>query len=170
MYRPTPSLHVTLFLAAAVVLAGGRTVAAQNFSLQVGPPSAASPQPGSRERKVLSGVLAVRPIGCPDAASVTMSATAEGIDAGMRKTLPVALSVTSTPGVRLALRSWTDGIWIVRLVGHCAGRTAGALVTLAPGGAFRRDGVEYVAGEPTREQVDRSLQELTTGLSAVAAR
>lgn len=169
MGRVTLSVNVLLLLVAGIVFTGVSTAGAQPFSLQVGPPTAASPQPGSRERKVLTGVLAVRPIGCPNAASVTISATAEGFDAGARRSVPLELTVTSVPGVRLVSRTWTGGPWVLRIVGQCAGATAGAIVTLAPSGAYERAGVEYVAGAPTPAQVDRALQALTSGPRPAAA-
>lgn len=166
MRRATLSLHVILLLA-ALVLAGGRTAAGQDFTLQVGPPTAASPRPGSGEVKVSKGMFAVRALGCTDAASATISATAEGFDGGVRRSVPLR-STMPMPDVHLVLAE-TDGIWVVRLVGQCGDKTAGAIVTLAPSGAYRRDGVEYVAGAPTPAQIDRALQALMSGPSAVAA-
>lgn len=157
-----------LLLTAALALASG-TAHAQDFTLQVGPPIAASPQPGSGERKVLKGVLVVRPLGCTDAASAVISATAEGFDGGVRRSVRLGLQATPVPGVRLVAREWGGGIWVVRLVGHCADRTAGAIVTLDPNGAYRRDGVEYIAGAPTPAQVDRALRALTSGTPSAAA-
>jgi hypothetical protein len=116
----------------------------------------------------MNGVLAVRAFGCPDSASARILATAEGVDAGVRRSLPLSLQ-TPTPGVHVVPKAWSTGVWVLRIVGHCDGRTAGALVTLAPSGAYRRDGVEHIAGEPTPAQVDRVLRVLTGAQATVAA-
>ena len=44
-----------------------------------------------------------------------------------------------SPGVYAVPRDWNSaGVWIVNLVGTCAGKTAGAIVAIGPRDNFRR--------------------------------
>lgn len=158
-----------LLSAVVLALACEAAAQAQEFTLQVGPPIAASPRPGSRERKVSTkAVFVVRPLGCTDAPTLGVSATAEGIEGGVRRSIALALEAMPASGVRVVSRQWDGGVWVVRVVGTCAGRTAGAIVTPDPNGAYRRDGVEYVAGVPTAAQIDRALRALMSGEPSAA--
>ena len=57
----------------------------------------------------------------------------------------------------------TNGLWVVNLVGTCAGKTAGALVPVEKKATFRRDAVKQLAHRATPEEVDASLKALATG-------
>ena len=69
-----------------------------------------------------------------------------------------------TPGVHAVSDEWPDGgVWIVNVVGTCAGQTAGALVRLGPKKSYQREGVKLVPHEPTKQEIDASLKALTGG-------
>jgi hypothetical protein len=134
--------------------------AAQEFSLQVGPPIAAIPQPGTGPAKTSKAVLlVVRPVGCADPAAARMTGTAEGMVDGVRRRVALTLEPLASPGVHAISRGWADGgTWIVTLAGTCGGQTAGALVSLGPQDLYRREAVQPVAGSPTPAQVDAALR------------
>ena len=133
---------------------------AQEFRLQVGPPIAGGPQP----TKDL--ILVVRPGGCADPARAQISATAEGIVDGARRSLPLTLSSLPTPGVHALPKEWTkttSGVWVVNLIATCAGKTAGALVPIERNATFKRGAIKQLAHHATRDEIDASLKALTTG-------
>lgn len=157
---------------------------AQEFTLQVGLPIAGN------ARQAKNSLLVVRPGGCADPASAQITATAEGLVEGARRSVPLTLAALPTPGVHAVLRDWASGgataaaafgtpsgtanaaaalgtpsggVWIVNLVGTCAGRTAGAIVPVGPNATFRREAVKLLAHRPTPAEIDDSLKALTTG-------
>jgi hypothetical protein len=131
---------------------------AQEFALQVGPPIAGKGQPAK------SSLLVVRPGGCAEPASAHITATAEGIVQGTRRSVPLTLVAMPTPGVHAVPRDWArGGVWIVTLAGTCAGKTAGAIVPVGPNAMFRRQDVTLLAHRPTPAEIDASLKALTTG-------
>lgn len=130
---------------------------AQEFTLQVGLPIAGNAQPAK------SSLLVVRPGGCVGPASAQITATAEGIVDGARRSVPLTLVALPTPGVHAVPKDWASGgVWIVNLVGTCAGKTAGAIVPVGPNVMFRRDAVKLLAHRPTAAEIDASLKALTT--------
>jgi hypothetical protein len=158
------ALVSAVLVTGCLVLTSSRPAQAQEFSLQVGPPIAAGPQPGAGvQKKTTNAVFVVRPVGCADAAAARISATAEGLEGRARRTVPLVLQTTTTSGVHVVSKSWpVTGAWIVHLVGQCGAQTAGAIVTLGPGGTYRREGVQHVAGRPAPEQIERALASTLT--------
>jgi hypothetical protein len=146
-------------VAVAVALAAVPDVSAQEFNLQVGLPIAGNSQPAK------DSLLVVRPGGCPNPGSAQITATAEGIVNGTRRSIPLTLTPLSTPGVHALPKKWTEtsGFWVVNLVGTCAGRTAGALVPIDKRATFRRETITQLPHAATREEIDASLKTLTTG-------
>jgi hypothetical protein len=131
---------------------------AQEFTLQVGLPIAGNTQ------QAKSSLLVVRPGGCADPGSAEITATAEGIVDGARRSVPLTLTALPTPGVHAVPKHWArGGVWIVNLVGTCAGKTAGALVPIGPKATFRRETVKLFAHRPTAAEIDASLNALTGG-------
>lgn len=139
--------------------AGGASAVAQDFALQVGPPIAGNAQPAK------NSLFVVRPGGCADPASAQITATAEGIVNGARRSVPLKLSVLPTPGVHAVPKYWPNGgVWIVNLVGMCAGKTAGAIVTVVgPNAEYRREAVKHLPHPATPSEIDASLKALTAG-------
>jgi hypothetical protein len=145
---------------AALLTAGVAPPAvAQDFALQVGPPVAANAQPAK------GSLLVVRPVGCSDPASAQITASAEGIVDGARRSVPLKLSALPTPGVHAVPKDWArGGVWIVSLVGTCAGKTAGAIVSVVgPNAEYRREAVKHLPHPATPSEIDASLKALTAG-------
>jgi hypothetical protein len=133
-------------------------VAGQGFTLQVGPPVAGN-APLAK-----NAVFVVRPGDCPDPAAAQITARAEGLVDGRRRTVPLSINALPTPGVHAVKKEWPDdGAWIVNVVVACAGKTSGALVTLGPKNSYRREGVKMIPHEPTQQEIDASLKALTGG-------
>ena len=153
--------HIVSSFGLAVILTAALAPlsAAQEFALQVGPPVAGNAQPAK------SSLLVVRPGGCADPASAQITATAEGIINGARRSVPLKLSALPTPGVHAVPKEWPNsGVWIVNLVGRCDGKTAGAIVTVAgPNPQYRREAVKYFPQPATPSEIDASLRALTAG-------
>jgi hypothetical protein len=143
----------------ALALGIALPAAAQDFALQVGPPVAGNGQVAK------SSLLVVRPSGCADPAGAEITATAEGIVNGARRSVPLKLSALPTPGVHAIPKSWPNGgVWIVNLVGTCAGKTAGAIVSVAgPNAEYRREAVQHLTHSATPSEIDASLKELAAG-------
>lgn len=141
---------------ASTVITLSATASAQEFALQVGPPIAGN------EPSVKRALLVVRPAGCADLSKAQITATAEGIVNGARRSVPLALTALPTPGVHAIQPDWpTPGVWIVNLVGNCAGKSAGAIVSVAgPKPTFSRDAVKYFRQAPTPSEIDASLKAL----------
>lgn len=150
-----------ILLIALLMHASSGTAHAQDFTLQIGSPVAVVPQPGVVVEKKVSKdtVFVVRPLGCADPASARIVATAEGLVDGRRRNVPLRLESLPMPGVHVVSKTWPDGgLWVVNVTGTCAGRTAGAIVTLGPRDVYRRDGVELVAHHPTPDEIEHALR------------
>jgi hypothetical protein len=132
--------------------------AAQEFTLQVGQPIAGVAQPAK------SSLLVVRPGGCANPASAEITATAEGIVDGARRSVPLRLNPLPTPGGRAVPKDWISaGAWIVSLTGTCAGKQAGAIVPVGPNATFRREAIKQLPHPPTADEIEASLKSLATG-------
>ena len=153
--------HSIGLLIALTTLPLAGTAAAQDFSLQVGPPIA------GRTPNAKLSLLVVRPGGCPNPASARITATAEGLVDGVRRTVPLNVTTLPTPGVHAVPKDVPNGgQWVVNLVGTCEGKTAGAIVSVVTVGkdlSFHREGVKLLAHRPTPAEIDASLKALTGG-------
>lgn len=154
---------------------------AADFTLAIGSPSAAS-IPGSENppgtpgtpaqvRKVKNAQFAVRTENCADPANALIAATAEGLVNGQRQSVALRLIPGSGPGVYLvpavqeAQGVWPNGgkgVWVVRLIGNCAGAKAGALVPIGPGG-FIRESSKFFPRLATQAEIEASLKSLAGG-------
>ena len=153
-------IALSFVLAALLTVGGARAAVAQDFALQVGPPFAGNAQPAK------SSLLVVRPGGCADPATARITATAEGIVNGARRSVPLKLSALPTPGVHAVPKDWPHGgVWIINLVGTCGGKTAGAIVSfVGPNAEYRREAVKYLPHPATPSEIDASLKALTAGV------
>ena len=148
-----------MVISMTVAIAGGLVAeaSAQDFVLQVGPPIAGNSQPSKKS------FLVVRPGGC-DPARTRITGTAEGLVDGSRRTVRLELEALATPGVHAVPREFAKGgVWVVNLVGTCAGKTAGALVPVGPNDTFNRETVKLLSHAATTAEIDASLRALTGG-------
>ena len=149
------SIALSLGFSMVLMMAGVPAALAQEFALQVGPPIAGSAQPAK------SSLLVVRPGGCAEPAHAQITATAEGLVSGARRSVPLTLSPLPTPGVYAVPKDLpAGGVWIVNLVGTCAGKTAGAIVSIGSTPVYRRETVKLLAHRATPQEIDASLKAL----------
>lgn len=153
--------RIVLSVGRAVVIATwiASPAMAQDFSLQVGPPVAGNGQPAK------GSLLVVRPGGCADPASVQITATAEGIVDGTRRSVPLRLLALQNPGVHAVPKDVANrGVWVINLVGTCAGKAAGAIVSVVGSTPeYRREAVKYFPHPATPSEIDVSLKVLAAG-------
>ncbi|HKA22308.1 MAG TPA: hypothetical protein VKN18_28780 [Blastocatellia bacterium] len=125
------SIQTTLalvLLAGFVLLAGASTATAGGFYLSV-------ETPGSPiEPQLKDVVLIARVSGCHQPADAKLSATAEGLVNGARKSVPLELRSIGS-GVYGIKQQWpSEGTWVLALTGAYNGMTTSALVELGPNG------------------------------------
>jgi hypothetical protein len=110
-----------LTVSATAVLAGG-------FQLSVETPG------NSAEPQLKDVVLIARTYGCHQPADAKLSASAEGLVNGERKSLPLELRSIGS-GVYAIKQQWpAEGKWVLALTGAYNGMTSSVLVELGPNG------------------------------------
>jgi hypothetical protein len=145
---------VKLVLATLLALS---PLGAAEFTLTIGNPLAAN------VARMKTVGMAVRLEECADPAKAKLSGTAEGVEAGARKSLPVQIVAGSGPGVYAVNHNWpNDGAWVVSLRAECGSATAGAIVPFR-GFAYVRDAIKIFPRFPAAAEIDRSLNELSGG-------
>ncbi len=99
----------------------------QPFALQI-----ASPVAG-QGATLKSASFVFRSSGCADLSKFEVTAKAEGLVNGERRTLPLETFAAPAPGVFAVFKKWPpEGIWIVSLSATCGTTaSAGALVAVA---------------------------------------
>ncbi len=71
----------------------------------------------SPEAQAKHAVVMARMTACHSPEKTIVSATAEGVVGGQRKTLPLKVIKLSTPGMFAVAREWpSEGVWAVRMV------------------------------------------------------
>lgn len=115
----TPALVVLMALASSAPSVAG------------GPPSFSFEAPtGSGERTASSPVLVVHAYSCHVPTDAALSAYAEGLVGGKRRSIPLELESTGATGVYTVARQWpADGSWVLVFSVDRGGRTT-ALVQL----------------------------------------
>jgi len=142
---------------ALITLLALSPLGAAEFTLTIGNPVAAN------VARVKTAGLAVRLEECADLAKAKLSGTAEGLEGGARKSIPVQIVAGSGPGVYAVNHNWpNDGAWVVSLKAECGSATAGAIVPFR-GFAYLRDTVKIFPRFPSAAEIDRSLNELSGG-------
>ena len=140
------------------VLAFARPAMAEGFTFAIGNPVA------SQDFQFKTAAFVFRTEGCADPANAQISATAEGIVKGDRRSVALKVSPGSTkPGVYAIFHSWpAEGHWVVNLKGTCANLSAGAVVPMGPKG-FIRESAKFFPRPATDREVETSLTALTQG-------
>lgn len=115
-------------LASVLMLAFTEPAAAGGFQLSVETPAA------STDSQMKGVVLIARTYGCHQPADAKLSATAEGLVRGQRKSLAVELRSIGS-GVYAIKQQWpSEGAWVLALTGAYNGMTSSVLVELGPNG------------------------------------
>jgi hypothetical protein len=138
----------------AVVFSMAGIAAAEEFSIQVAGPLAA------QTYQMKSSAFVFRALGCNAPAKLEVTASAEGLVQGQRRSLPLKVSPAQTAGVFGIFRQWADeGVWIVNLAGRCAAKSATALVATDAKG-FIRDSSIFLPRAATEADIEASLKAL----------
>src|SRR5215216_2446235 len=103
---------VSIVLATLVIFGFAATAFAGGFYLSVEVPE------GAATNQLKDAVLLVRPYGCHKPTDSTVSAIAEGVVNGERRTLPLELAYDSA-GVYAVKRQWpAEGSWVLAITGE----------------------------------------------------
>jgi hypothetical protein len=141
---------VTISIFATLALASG-------FTFNIGNPVAAQvPQ-------AKTAVFVFRTQGCAEPAKSQITASAEGIMHGDRRSVALRVAALDKPGVYAVFQNWgNEGKWVVVLKGACEGETAGAIVPVGPKG-FIRESSKIFDRQATSAEIDASLKTLIEG-------
>ncbi|HTA43528.1 MAG TPA: hypothetical protein VK789_13830 [Bryobacteraceae bacterium] len=129
---------------------------AQAFTFEIGSPVA------SQDFATKSAAFVFRTAGCAAPEKPEVSATAEGLVEGTRRTLPLKVNPSSKPGVYAVFQQWTGGRWMVVLKGSCGSAQAGAIVPVGPRGFVREDS-KFFTHPATAAEIDAALKAFPEG-------
>ena len=130
---------------------------AEGFAFTIGSPVA------SQDFRAKSAAFVFRTEHCADPAKLQVSATAEGIVHGERRSVDLTVKPAGKPGVYAVFLGWPgEGQWVVNLKGTCASLSAGAVVPFGPKG-FIRESARFFPRPATDSEIDTSLKALTQG-------
>jgi len=130
---------------------------ADGFTFTIGSPVAA------QEAPFKSAAFVFRTERCAEPAKSQITATAEGIVHGARRSVPLKVSALQRPGVYAVFQNWgNEGRWVVVLKGVCEHETAGAIVPIGPKG-FIRESSKFFPRPAADTEVDASLKTMVEG-------
>ena len=144
-----------------VLALAASSASGKDFSLTIGNPVAVALPEGVVKKK--DAGMAVRVENCADAANAQVTAIAEGIVNGVRRSIPLRLVAATTPGAFAVSHEWpVEGAWVVHLTGHCGRSTASAVVPFGPNG-FLRESSKFLPRAATAAEVEAVLKTLSGG-------
>ena len=130
---------------------------AAEFTLTIGNPIAANMP------RMKTASLAVRLENCADLSKASLTATAEGLAAGERKSIPLQAVAGTAPGVYALAHAWPfEGSWVVNLKATCENAKAGAVVPFR-GMGFVRESTKVFSRFATAAEIDGALKETSGG-------
>ena len=139
---------------AAVLWLLAAPLSAQEFRLGIGSPVATA-SPGNKK-----AFMAVRVEGCDQPGSAQVTATAEGLVNGARRSVPVTLRPADRPGAYAVLETWpNEGLWVLNFSASYRDLKAGALVPVEATG-FRREPAKFYPRFATRDEVEILLKQM----------
>ena len=164
---------VSIVVATLVIFGYAATGFAGGFQLSVESASATS------THKTKDAVLFVQTYGCHTPADAAVTATAEGVVNGERRSLPLELVYDST-GVYALKQQWpSEGTWVLAITGEYNGLTSTLIVDLGPNGKVH-PGTRMAPGErkgvharlmqrkPTPAEIDSALKAVTGNVSQLS--
>ena len=129
---------------------------AQTFAFEIGGPVAA------QDFRLKSAAFVFRTTGCADPAKAEVTAMAEGVADGARRTMPLKVTPSSRPGVYAVLPQWDAGRWVVVLKGACGTMLAGAVIPVGLHG-FAREESKFFAHPATAAEIEAALKAFPEG-------
>jgi hypothetical protein len=143
---------VTICAFAVVAMADG-------FSFTIGSPVAA------QEPQAKVAAFVFRTEGCAEPPKAQITAVAEGIVHGARRSVALKTATMQKPGVYAVFQTWgNEGNWVVVLKGVCESAVAGAIIPIGSKG-FIRESSKFLSRPATSAEVDASLAALKQGES-----
>ena len=128
---------------------------AQQFRLTVASPIAGN-TPGFK-----SSMFVVRTDGCPEPAKARITATAEGLVDGARRSVALDLMALAQPGAYAVNKGWpAAGTWVVNLTASYLDMKAGAIVPIGSKG-FLREPSKFFPRPATPAEIDAALKTLS---------
>jgi hypothetical protein len=116
-----------------------------------------------------NAVVLVRADGCHNPAEANITATAEGLVNGVRRSIPLKLEPVSQPATFAITRQWpAEGVWVLNLTGTYLGRDAGALVRITPG-KFEKESARLFQRKVTAAEIDAALRSAQAQVAMTAA-
>jgi hypothetical protein len=129
---------------------------AEGFTFVIGSPVA------SQQFQFKTASFVFRTEGC-NSGVPQISATAEGVVKGERKSVELKVAPGAKPGIYAVFQNWPpEGQWIVNLRGTCGNLSAGAIVPIGPKG-FIRESSKFFPRPATDSEIETSLKALTVG-------
>jgi hypothetical protein len=97
--------------------------------------------------------------GCADMPKAQVTATAEGIVGGVRRSTQLRPVADQTrPGVyAIADQGNQDGLWVVVIAANCGSEITSAIVPMN-GRGFNREGIRTFSHAPSRDEIDAALK------------
>jgi hypothetical protein len=130
---------------------------AEGFTFTIGSPVA------SQDFHFKAATFVFRTDGCADPAKSQISATAEGLVKGARRSVALKVMPAAKPGIYAVYQSWpAEGQWVVNLKGTCDNLSAGAIVAMGPKG-FIRESSRFFPRPATNSEIEASLTALPQG-------
>lgn len=142
------------FQTLAVIALVSATLSADEFRLGIGSPVAAG-TPGTKK-----AFMAVRVEGCDQPGSARVTATAEGLVNGARRSVALTLTPVDRAGVYAVPETWPkEGAWVLNFSATYQNLKAGALVPVESTG-FRREPAKFYPRFATPDEVDAILKQM----------
>ncbi|MGA2343974.1 MAG: hypothetical protein ABSG29_12350 [Steroidobacteraceae bacterium] len=127
---------------------------AGEFTFSIGSPVAA------QDFRAKAAAFVFRTQDCADPAKAQISATAEGLVNGVRRSVALKVEAMAKPGVYAVYQTWgPEGRWLVNLKGTCGEANAGAIIPIGPKG-FLRESAKFFPRPATRAEIETSLKAL----------
>src|SRR6266567_2933688 len=135
------SLILALALVSAVIAtAGDFWISIQNSST-------------IKDESARNAIVLVRADGCHNPADANITATAEGLVNGVRRSIPLKLEPVSQPATFAVTRQWpAEGVWVLKVNAAYRGLERGAIVRLG------KQSSELFHRKVTSEDVDSALK------------
>ncbi|MGA3039508.1 MAG: hypothetical protein ABSF54_01820 [Bryobacteraceae bacterium] len=127
---------------------------AQEFAFTIGSPVAA------QDFRAKGAAFVFRTQGCADPAKSQISARAEGLVKGVRRSVALKVEAMAKPGIYAVYQTWpAEGRWVVTLNGTCHDSSAGAIVPIGPKG-FVRESSKFFSRPAAHVEIEASLKAL----------
>lgn len=153
-------IRVKLFTVAAIAASAAATLIAGSFVLDIGRPSA------NPEAQAKRAVLVVRSSACTHPEKTSITANAEGMVNGKRKTVSLKLVPLSGAGVYAVTKQWpAGGRWVVTLyAANPSYPIPQSAIVSVKGDSVDLASVKRSSHAPTAEEIEAALR--TTALTA----